>query len=596
MCSQTGFAVHAASVYILEKTGPWRALAPSDLPARQKVLTDTEGRFELELLDLAGEAVIRARASGACEAAREIRLPDEGIVDLGTLLLESAGAIRVVARDAGGRHCSNVSMRLSASAASGRGRLGITDSQGEFTFRSLPPGTYTLDRSENLASERASGSATRREVQVAPGSVELIEWPVESAGVVRGVASLAGERLRTSPITLMQGRTRVTVSTDEQGVFEFPPVPPGRYVIRRGALRGADWLAALRERVAQTTRLTEAEALELGADLRSEADDLRNTLEVVAGTQSFDVQVTNPSQLRILVRDRETGRPIESALVHLADKQLADAAAAAPRPLRYHLEPFVSGKRKLNEAAWTDSTGIVELRAASEAASVLRVCAKGYRSEVLALDVGESNAAPRMVTLTEGAAVDGIVVNDRGMPISGAWISRLAPRSAAPLPFANTFYYVPIEPIARSDRSGRFHGAGFGDAADAVVLFAPGHSPLIRRIGELRPGSVHTLPATGLLEVEVRREGRAAPNCQVRVRLDRISPTYPDSLWDDYYCYRIVGLPMQLQTKHTGGDGRATLTDIPAGIWSIEVAIEGNVKVIPVTVQAGVSSLVVIDG
>jgi putative cell wall-binding protein len=110
----------------------------------------------------------------------------------------------------------------------------LTGLDGSYVFTGQNPGSYTVTLGA-LPAGFAAGSATRRDVVVAPGGSAIAEFLVVRTGVITGrITDLSGAGI--SGISVAIGSSSTTTGLD--GRYEFAGLNPGAYSVALGTLPG----------------------------------------------------------------------------------------------------------------------------------------------------------------------------------------------------------------------------------------------------------------------------------------------------------------------------------------------------------------------
>ncbi|MFO0981166.1 MAG: carboxypeptidase regulatory-like domain-containing protein [Planctomycetota bacterium] len=318
----------------------------------------------------------------------------------------------------------------------------ITDSQGQFELKNLPPGPLNLllvqgDVELNVTSVLSMlGKRQVIPVQIAAGETTQVEIHEQGAleqgcrvfGVVRsGEHPLPSALVAAMPEQLASlERTGMrTATTDENGNYELAALPAGRY---RFSMLGSDG--------------KESGAMPVDVPAEREA---RRDLSVPRGA------------IAGVVSDATTGKPIEGAALQLQ----ADGVANETLYLQLALEARAN-------RGFSDASGRFEIRGVAPGTYQLRAGGLASRGDAREYSVATvrdvvvdgTHAATADVALTRGAVVTGRVTDQKRMPIADVRIFLRSP-DGDPVDFSNG---------VRTDGDGRYRYTAL--PAGRFVLYA----------------------------------------------------------------------------------------------------------------------------
>jgi hypothetical protein len=106
-----------------------------------------------------------------------------------------------------------------------------TDSAGNFSFNSVPPGTYTV---QAVANGYFKESTT---VMAVSGAIATANLQLPTGGIVAGTVLVNGSPLASATVTLVGGSvaTTVTLKTNAGGTYNSNYVPVGSYAVTASA-------------------------------------------------------------------------------------------------------------------------------------------------------------------------------------------------------------------------------------------------------------------------------------------------------------------------------------------------------------------------
>lgn len=480
-------------------------------------------------VDEAGRATLRGLLPGAYELTashddyasgrRNATVPVSGEV---RVELTPGGSIRGVVLDREGRPVSGRMISVGEGGDFGRD-MEVTDEEGRFTFEHVTPG----ERSLMLVDMDGSGGGmgfdmkTKR-VTVEEGKETYVEFGgpedrkttrVHGRLLDRG-KPVAGRMLVLLPVDSPEAGFKMSM-TDAEGAYDLADLAPGRYAVLVAGGSGDGFGAA------STIDVTEG-------------GEIRRDVELPAGRLSGRV-----------VR-ADTGAGVPGARVMLVDGRGLERAA---RNLA-ELVPLMKGQARTGE------DGKFEIANAEPGEHVLVVT-----SDDLALviredvRVTEAAASPLRIEAGAGSRLKVRVEGPGGTPVSGVVLS-LFTAGGRWVPLGDDLA-VEADPAGRTelrlgDGEWRVRAQADGFASAAVAVSLSGDREVVLR---LAPGGSVNLAAAGA----------AGPVAGADVRIYREDGSEVWKVPTQDTLMTGAGAP------RTGADGRARLTDLPAGRLRIVV-------------------------
>lgn len=539
------------------------------LPGDGRTLTDSDGRFSLQAplpeADepgdpdndvppmfsnmFGGQPQLLISHPGFVILAEDTPPLHEGLIDLGTYLLQPAGGLSGRVLDGEGRPLAGarLGVRHSNTGAAGLGGLfeqiagtavdslvqTMSDEDGRFLLDRVPAGRVDLSVAapdqpffQRLDLDVVAGAvqdlgdlSLPQGLAIAGLVLDENESPVPGALVLaeRGSGDGLGS-LREVSARLMLGALSFEDETDHEGRFELGGLAPGRYNL-----------------AATATGRSHGELA-----------------DVDAGTLDVTLHTPVMGQLLVTVRSAETGEPVAGA-------KLAASAFDADDHTGDELE-VVSGSalaelralESTQDGAWLplpeDLTGVFLVQGAGQQGTRLEVSADGYSLRTSPQPaLHEARRVPVTVELDQEARLAGVVVNEQGQPVVGAKVTAARPEEESS-PGSSTLS-ASFEPglwlkLSSSDRdlksktddTGHFTLGGLAqgpwqltarhqDALDGEAL------SLQLQVGEVREDLQLTLVRGGTLEgTVIEVDGRPAPDALLSIA--RMGASRPDLISD----------------------------------------------------------------
>ena len=183
VCSKTNLAVAGARVLVTHPRNPTASVviggeaerAPTGLRSAR---TDEAGRFLLE--HLTGTFTLKVRHPGLAPLeVVAVRFPEDGVLDLGDVVLGVGGTLRGFVAGADGKGDADAEVWIHAE--SGYNRRVAVDREGRFCLRFVPPGLYKVTltrRGGKLAMEDILRMVSQggRSVKVVEGEVVVLRF------------------------------------------------------------------------------------------------------------------------------------------------------------------------------------------------------------------------------------------------------------------------------------------------------------------------------------------------------------------------------------------------------------------------------------
>jgi putative cell wall-binding protein len=215
---------------VVDSTGVGVAGVPVSLNGAAPVVTSFDGGYAFTGQTPGGYTVsLGALPNGFVAARAQARVNlSEGSSAVADFQLTQTGRI-------GGRVVDSTGVGVAGIPVSLNGATPVlTGLDGSYVFTGQNPGSYTVTLGA-LPAGFAAGSATRRDVVVAPGGSALAEFLVVRTGVITGrIIDLSGAGI--SGISVAIGSSSTTTGLD--GRYEFAGLNPGAYSVALGTLPG----------------------------------------------------------------------------------------------------------------------------------------------------------------------------------------------------------------------------------------------------------------------------------------------------------------------------------------------------------------------
>lgn len=548
----------------VENAGLWldRQSFGSSVGGSPDAITDREGNFAFSKAAFETQTMrLLARKAGFEDGERKIEISPGATLDIGTLHLDRAACLRMRLLTTDGFPVPDVEVGLWSSSTGppeSYVKRGLSNEAGEVWFQVPAEGSYrALPTTLRLAGFPV-------DVTVLRGETTERTVVVEELGVLTGRATLRGAHLVREAISLI-GDSCATTSTDEAGRFRFPAVVPGSYVLRRGAATARVRAAQIAAEVLGPTPQDRSFAKEYFAPKRQETGDAARRVDVQPGFNERNVDFEAGTQVVIRVRDVES-RPVPNATVHLFDEAALASEMHLERPVRFRIGFHFEG-RGVNVFQRTDTLGACVLGDLSANTYTILARAPGHAEVRKTLAIGSDGVHEETLVLPRGEAITGEVHDTRG-PVKGAWVVPLRTSRDEPLlPKANVFVAFPDVPMARTDERGTFELQGLSRESHRLLLWSGAHGPAV--VDALAPGSTGTVRLELLGSIDVKIETSDGEPRVGSVGLDFDSATLlPAEAWDDNAFFQTFGAWVR-RGQRTGTDGRATLTRVIPGPWTL---------------------------
>jgi hypothetical protein len=454
-----------------------RLLPVGEGDALAESVTDRDGAFRVGPAPGHGRMRLRVEKDGYAPASVEV----SGLGERSDLVLDPGGALRVLVLDAAGEPAAGASVSHVVAAVSTEG---TTDAQGRVLFPAVPTGPGTLRASRERAStgrqDVSVGPGESREVVLAFPRSAAIEGvvvsadgarPIGAAAVTVAFPSLAGVDPLPPTLSASDGTFRVEVGVGAGERLEIRTRAEGWEEARQGievlaagdeatrvtvALVPAGW--ALRGKVLEADGAPAVGAgvapawpgLAGGAVAATTDADGRFRLPIPPSTRpgaSVPLVASSPTGGIGLGEARPSGPDGQGAppiVITLSGTgrvagTVVDEAGGAVRGARVviGMDPTrsrsVEGHERFSREAVTDEHGDFEVAGVPAGRALLAASHGSSFADVATVDVPFGGLVQASLTLRAGALIEGRVLDERGDPVAGAWITAtpLAPRGAA---------------------------------------------------------------------------------------------------------------------------------------------------------------------
>lgn len=457
-----------------------------------------------------------------------------------------------------------------------------TDAQGRAEFGDLEPGEYALRAEDASMVVRPPETI----VKLGEGSLQSVEVTVDDLGTVHGFATRGGLPLAGADLTL-EGPSVVKTTTDPDGSFRFPPVLPGKYLLRRG-----DWTAT---RVISQWATMISQPLEIDSKYATLLHPSPGAVEAAKRQERWIVvrSGANPVSLAyeeepesapfvVRIVDRSTGRPVAGArcrlfaAAHLSHETFPSNAMERPYRHRFGYAPRASSLT--NKIATSDGHGLVKWGWLPEDRYVLTVRTRDHHRAREEVEIRSgARQEPLEIQLDLGASIHGIVLGAGGEPERNAWVAVLPGAMDEPfLPRANIFHFAEDPPSARTDAEGKFHLSGLEPGSVQFVVWSGTRSPVVHEASAPADRIVCRLSAPyGRLRIRTHRSGAAVRAAIVDVDYADAVLSIPASVLDLDVFFQTVGAWIRQPKYSESGEILEFERVLPSEALTVRVR-EGN--------------------
>lgn len=391
-------------------------------------------------------------------------------------------------------------------------RVTFSGPDGVYTFQGVAPGTYSMKQG---VFENMAPGISKTGVNVGAGGVVVVDFDLTgSNGVVRGVVRLAGKPLAGASVNIMDDRgSGDMVSTTTD--------EEGRF---------------------------EAKGVKVGSFnvFVSTADNLSTTKRGSFGTDATEASIVidmGTAGIRGRIVD-QAGQPVSGAWVTIESTKPEDVAWSQAKAMKN-----TSGDGVFLAGGLSDGNYRIRVQTTEHA----QLLTESYVVKGGILDVGD-------LKLKAGGMISGRVTDDAGAPVEDATVSLLDSKGQP----------VFLWSTATTGSDGRYALHGVEPAKYTVTFQAKGYSPTERPVSLTESGASvdASLTRGGTLRVTVKNDG-GYPVAGARVTLVDSSG-------------RKVVKTLSLVNIFDGGanftdkDGIATLRDLAAGSYKVQVEADGH--------------------
>jgi hypothetical protein len=426
-----------------------------------------------------------------------------------------------------------------------------------------------------------------KEIDIAAGQAEKLEFVIPDLGVLTGRITSHGKPVADEWIGLHAKATsssfigrfagHVRTKTDQNGKYTFPPVAPGRYVVKKGD----PGVPVNLEKMADPEKMMSA-SMEMAAAFfgnNENPNDLSRAVDITEGENRLDIDFGG-STIEVLVQDADDGSPVANATIRLFDYK-NDPANAKPKS-EGQLERIGRMILNANSAAkpvrlktLADGKGRGEFKDVEGGSFRIIARAEGRPPSLptdFDLNLGELRQI--VVRVPKSVKIEGTVNDKLGNPIESATVRATETREQEP-PYPDELLamFGGHGPSTRTDKKGKFTLGGIEAGSLQVIASASGYAPALFQISAPSEGNQFFLEKAGSIKIRVLRAG--APVARAFVSLNKTDPDAPAAA-------KISGVglsdifDLQNHMDSTDDDGYATLMNVPPGDWKVDVRSFGS--------------------